>query len=307
MLGILTSIIVPHYNGLERIRGLLGTTLPQMTEWRELIIVDDGSTDQSPAGIENAIRSCVQARLVRRVNGGRSVARNTGARQACGAFLVFLDNDIILPPDFFDRIETIHAKLPHAWITGSVVQDVIDSPHADFLTFRKRLDYVSSHLRSDSEGLAVSGTFSSQQLGVSREAFLAIGGFDERLRDCEDFELSVRVADSGQKIIHDLRNVVRHADYVDFNVFIRRQIEYKCGRERLRKLHPELVARFPNVLRPGVGMSATKKLIRRLFVFDQFWKNVYHSGLLMITPRRFRYLIYDLVISSTVLLSPEGD
>lgn len=307
MHGVLTTIIVPNYNGLERMRSVLDAILPCLTKWRELIVVDDGSTDQSPAGIEDAIRGCAQARLLRRANGGRSVARNTGARQARGVFLVFLDNDIIPPRDFFDRIETIHARFPQAWITGSVVQDLIDSPHADFLTFRRRLDYVPSNPRSDPDGLLVSGTFSTQQLGVSREAFLAVGGFDETLRDCEDFELSVRVADSGQKIIHDLRNIVRHADYADFNAFIHRQIEYKRGRERLRKLRPELAARFPKVFHAGVGMTSMKTLIRRLFVFNQFWKSVYRSGLLMLTPRRFRYLIYDLVISSTFLLSSAGD
>ena len=90
------SVIIPLYNKEKIVERSVNSVLSQSFKNFELIIVDDGSTDNSFEIVNNIKDDRI--RLMRQENGGPSKARNTGAKRACGEWIVFLDADDELLP-----------------------------------------------------------------------------------------------------------------------------------------------------------------------------------------------------------------
>lgn len=93
------SVIVPVYNAGEPLNDSLESILAQTYTNLELILVDDGSTDESPASCDQFARTDDRVIVVHQRNGGVSSARNTGIAQATGEYLTFVDADDFLHPD----------------------------------------------------------------------------------------------------------------------------------------------------------------------------------------------------------------
>ena len=91
----LVSVIIPVYNGDHHLAEALESVLAQTYRPIEIIVVDDGSTDNSA----NIARSYKEVRYIYQPNQGVAVARNTGISQACGEFIAFLDQDDLWTPN----------------------------------------------------------------------------------------------------------------------------------------------------------------------------------------------------------------
>lgn len=105
------SIIVPAYNAATFIEAALGSILAQMASHHELIVVDDGSTDDTAAHAEalgGAHPHCT-LRLLRQPNGGVSAARNRGLGEARGDYIVFIDADDLLLPGMLAALDAVAA------------------------------------------------------------------------------------------------------------------------------------------------------------------------------------------------------
>ena len=104
------SLVVPVYNVAAYLRQCLDSLQAQTKLVDEIIAVDDGSTDDSPAILAEYARRLPQMRVIRQENGGLSAARNTGMRQARGKYLAFVDSDDFLAADAYrlplERAET---------------------------------------------------------------------------------------------------------------------------------------------------------------------------------------------------------
>lgn len=87
------SIIVPVYNIAQYLNGCVQSVLTQSFQDWELVLVDDGSTDQSPALCEEWAKKDQRIRVVHKTNGGLSDARNAGLLEAKGEYIHFLDGD----------------------------------------------------------------------------------------------------------------------------------------------------------------------------------------------------------------------
>ena len=85
------SVVIPLYNKEASIKQALMSVLSQSYQEFEVVIVDDGSTDNSVAKVEEIQDSRI--RLIRQENGGPSKARNTGVKNAKGEWILFLDAD----------------------------------------------------------------------------------------------------------------------------------------------------------------------------------------------------------------------
>jgi glycosyltransferase involved in cell wall biosynthesis len=97
----LISVIIPTFNGAEFLEAACASVLWQShTHW-ECIIVDDGSTDETPAVCKRLVEKDKRFKYVRQGNSGVGAARNTGIAKARGTFLQFLDDDDIIPADRF--------------------------------------------------------------------------------------------------------------------------------------------------------------------------------------------------------------
>src|SRR4051812_72489 len=91
-----TSVIIPVHNGAAYIAAAMRSALDQLDSTDELIVVNDGSTDNTLVQIANVADARV--RLVQSPRRGVSAARNFGFQAARGEFIAFLDHDDLWPP-----------------------------------------------------------------------------------------------------------------------------------------------------------------------------------------------------------------
>jgi glycosyltransferase involved in cell wall biosynthesis len=180
----LVSVIVPCYNAAEFLEEALRSVLAQSYPEVEVLVVDDGSTDNSA---EIARRFPV--RYIRQENRGLSEARNTGIRESKGSYLVFLDADDRLKPR---AIETgLAALAPRPDCALTVGDHVFIAPDSSYLADSVKERHLHSHyealLRSNFIEMISSVLF-------RRSIFDEVGGFDATLRVAEDYELYLRIA-----------------------------------------------------------------------------------------------------------------
>jgi len=98
----LVSIITPMFNSVKYVGLTIESVLAQTyTHW-ELIVVDDGSTDDSDLIVDDYASRDSRIRRMSQKHSGSAIARNSGIRQARGRYLAFLDSDDIWEPDFLE-------------------------------------------------------------------------------------------------------------------------------------------------------------------------------------------------------------
>jgi glycosyltransferase involved in cell wall biosynthesis len=182
----LVSIVIPCYRQAhllgEAIDGALAQTYPHV----EVLVVDDGSPDDVGAVVD--LRPGV--RLVRQPNAGVSAARNSGARASRGEYLVFLDaDDLLLPPAVDVGMQTFAERPECAFVHGAAERRRLDGtavPDANRVVVGAP-DLYLELLRTRSFQNIAAAVF-------RRDAFEAVGGFDETSRHGEDWDLSLRLA-----------------------------------------------------------------------------------------------------------------
>lgn len=100
----LVSLIMPAYNAEEYIARSIDTALAQSFQDMEVIIIDDGSTDQTRKIIQWYKEKYPQIKLLCQPNGGQASARNTGIKQAAGDYIGFMDSDDMIRPDMIEKL-----------------------------------------------------------------------------------------------------------------------------------------------------------------------------------------------------------
>lgn len=107
----LVSIITPSYNSARFIKQTIDSVLAQSYPHWEMLIVDDGSNDQSPSIIEEYSKQDERIRLIRQKNAGSASARNHALREAKGRYFCFLDADDLIDCNFLEsQIRFIQSK-----------------------------------------------------------------------------------------------------------------------------------------------------------------------------------------------------
>lgn len=180
----LVSVIIPTYNRRELVREAVASALAQREVDAEVIVIDDGSTDGTAAALETFGR-----RIRRRQQRARGVsaARNAGARLATGEWLAFLDSDDLWHPAKLRRQLAFHARAPalrasqtgELWIRNGV-----------------RVNPCRHHQKPDGDIFAASVArcvVSPSAVMLRRDLFESLGGFDEGLPVCEDYDLWLRL------------------------------------------------------------------------------------------------------------------
>lgn len=185
----LISIIVPTYNVEKYIRTCIESILAQTYRNVEVIIVNDGSTDQSLAVISDLICSHHNVKVINQKNQGLSVARNTGIDVATGKYITFVDADDKIMPGFVSSLYQIADKtgadivrgsfrdfngnIPKGWVpdfnvptnSGTIVLDQFLSSNISFVVWSSiyRLDFINSnHIRFTPGILLEDGDFTTR-------------------------------------------------------------------------------------------------------------------------------------------------
>lgn len=98
------SVIVPVYNVEKYLKACLKSLVNQTLKDIEIICVNDGSTDNSPAILDEFAEKYPQVKIINKANGGISSARNTGIREAQGEYIGFVDSDDRVSKDFYKAL-----------------------------------------------------------------------------------------------------------------------------------------------------------------------------------------------------------
>lgn len=206
------SVIIPNYNYARTLHHCLTAVVAQSYPHVEIVVVDDGSTDESPA-----IAAAFPCTLVRTANAGVSAARNTGVRRSTGDILFFLDSDIALAPDAVERAVRVLESDPGIGFVGGIYDKVplIDDGAVE------RYKVLHGHFwRVRSEGEARLANFS---LGAMRRAtYERAGPLDSSLRATEDVEYGARLA-AVSTVLMDSRILGRHDDDDRLGVLLGKQ------------------------------------------------------------------------------------
>ena len=99
----LVSIITPCYNGARYLADTIESVLGQTYAQWEMIVVDDGSTDDTPKIVEEYAARDGRVQLIRQSNGGTAKARNAAMRKARGRYIALLDGDDLWEPEFLEK------------------------------------------------------------------------------------------------------------------------------------------------------------------------------------------------------------
>ena len=187
------AAIIPLYNGARWIEQAVRSVLAQTRMPDELIIVDDGSTDDGPVIVEELAAQHPSIALLRKSNGGQSAARNFAVAHCKSALIALLDQDDIWYPNHLeDLVEPLraHKGLPLGWVYSDF--DDIDEDGAMIARsfVDGRLENPKRHLYSMLSGGCI---IQPSATLISRSAFEAVGGFDERLCGYEDDDLFLRI------------------------------------------------------------------------------------------------------------------
>jgi glycosyltransferase involved in cell wall biosynthesis len=177
------SVVIPAYNAAGFLPRCLGSVFAQTRRPDEVIVVDDGSTDDTAA-----VASGLGAKVIGRRNGGLSAARNTGIQGATGEWIALLDADDMWVPEKLERQAALvrpETVLVYSGIRTFDDKGVRDElPAMDVATARKVLRYRNPITPSTAL--------------VRREMVLRDGGFREDIRSCEDWEMWVRLQRLGE-------------------------------------------------------------------------------------------------------------
>jgi GT2 family glycosyltransferase len=226
------SVVVPTRDRpvqLERCAGALAA-LDYPPERVEVVVVDDGSRTAPRAGV-SALGDRV--RLVSQHPSGPASARNRGAAEACGAYLVFTDDDCAPAADWLSALERRLEGSPGATIAGRAVNALSANPYAT--ASQLLVDYLYVYFNADGDRAAF---LTSNNIAVAAEVFREIGGFDEsfRLAGAEDRELCHRLRARGHPVVYAPEAVVHHAHPLTLRRFVGQHFRYGRGAARYRRV-----------------------------------------------------------------------
>lgn len=185
-------MILPVHNGERYLAQALNSVIVQTRAVAEIIVIDDGSID----GSMDVVRRFSESGLVRvvqlKMTGvGQSAARNEGARHASGDYLAFIDQDDVW---LAGHVEALALRLDDEDACDMVYSDIntIDS-EGGMLTMRLNALSDNSHPKSSIVDIISDDIMALPSATmVRREAFVALGGFDETLQGYEDDDLYLR-------------------------------------------------------------------------------------------------------------------
>lgn len=203
----LVSLVVPVYNAEKYLSMTLDSIRMQTLLDFECIIVNDCSPDQSKQVIDAYLKKDKRFKLVtHRGNGGLSAARNSGLRFAKGKYVAFLDaDDLIMPDSLLLRSKTLEASDDPRVIgtyagSVSIPNDCRLPPEGKDIKL-KIVDFITA---------GGNCPFNANQPMFKTELFRKIGGFDESLKQAEDYDMWIRVLRKGYRIIPTEKQLVTY-------------------------------------------------------------------------------------------------
>ena len=189
----MVSVILPTYNRAGILQKAIDSVLTQTYQDLELVIVDDGSTDQTADVISGLTDSRIRY-VYTELNRGAAAARNYGIAQASpeAAFIAFEDSDDLWHPDKLEKQMREMEKHPEAgFCYHKIAYDMGGGYQAILPDERLPLEKKQGEIYAQ---LLYDNLVDCPSMLIRREVLDQIGGFDEMLKALEDYDLALRLA-----------------------------------------------------------------------------------------------------------------
>ena len=246
----LVSVIIPTYNRGWALKKAIDSVLAQDFTDFELIVVNDGSTDNTQEILSSYKEDII---VLKQNNKGVSSARNRGIASASGRFIAFLDSDDLWLPqklstqvDFFNsNPEALICQTEEEWIRNSI-----------FVNPKKRHRKLSGDIFEQSLYLCL---VSPSAVMIKRSLFEKTGMFDESLPACEDYDMWLRVSCRYPVYLIDTPLIIKRGGHAD-------QLSRSSGLDRYRIQSLKKIIES-NLLTDEQTMAAVKVLKEKCDIY----------------------------------------
>jgi glycosyltransferase involved in cell wall biosynthesis len=238
------SVIVPAYNAERTLAGTLASAVSQSHPPYEVLVIDDGSTDET-AAVAEAVGAPV--RVIRKPNGGTASARNVGLREATGDVLAFLDADDRYEPGRLAQIAAAFEADPSLEAVATDAAIVRDGERLLASSWWPR--GITRGNRVDASAPVIFAT-----LALRRRLVDELGGFDSRYEIVEDLDYWYRLGCGGHAIgyvpeasyvyvVHAAAKTSTRSPIQGHREFVEISLRHALARSTPMRLRPRLAIR----------------------------------------------------------------
>jgi GT2 family glycosyltransferase len=217
----LVSIIIPTFNGAARIGNCLDALLKQAGQDAEILVVNDGSTDNTA----EVVGSYSGVLLISQANAGPAAARNRGAVEARGTIILFTDDDCVPTPDW---LEAMLEPFADPEVVG--VKGVYGTRQTSLAARFVQIEYEDKYRVM--AGFAYIDFIDTYSAAFRRERFLEMTGYDTSfpVACAEDIELSYRMSARGWKMKFAPGAIVYHTHPGTFLSYLKKKYKFAFWR-----------------------------------------------------------------------------
>ena len=274
------SVVIPGKNSSDTIRQCIESVVNQSYRNLEVIYVDNNSLDNS---IE--IASEYPIKVIAEPRSGSFIARNTGARNASGEILVFIDSDCIAEEEFVERLVKTIIEGKEVSCMGSI-QSAEDNKWSaieqktfdNLITAIKKRDYVS---------IAYTGN-----LAIKKSVFDELRGFDENIFWAADIEFSLRLIKAGYKIRYVADAKVKHFHRTSIVTIFRRKFQQGFWTSRIYAKNggePSEYGRMIREIRKSLGFLIAAIILMILGFAVPYMGVIYPAALLLLAASLYEF------------------
>ena len=309
------SVIISTYNGAKKLPVILNSLWRQTHKNFELLIVVDGSTDNTMKVLQEWRNKFPDFKIISQQNKGRAAVRNTGVKNAKNELLLFFDDDLEVDENCIKDHIAYQTKTNFEDIfVGQILDEPIETnDNKEFIRYKKYLAKAWYNNKFRKEKRITENIFngdyymSGANFSLAKNIFNQLGGLDESLNRSEDFEFAIRAKAVGVKIIlADKYATVIHKDnnnnFKDWIVKARigqinNAVVYAKDKIKFKEYGPPEKT-IGNFIKRMIFRSLANKFAYRFMVSDFRIKKI--------IPNLFLYKAYDLIIAANSKYYPEN-
>ncbi|MCU7550526.1 glycosyltransferase [Chitinophagaceae bacterium LB-8] len=287
---IKVSIIIPSYNSASTIAETIHSVQNQTFNGWEVIVVDDGSTDETRSIINNLVGKDSRISIITQSNQGVCSARNTGITRAQFDWLLFLDSDDWIADNYLERmtnvlnahseIDGVHCGWTRVTPAGELVREMYGSALHDLFPV-----------------LAMHCPFAIHACIIRKSLVETAGGFDTSLKTCEDWDLWLKIARIGARF-----ELVK--EVMAFYRMRRHSLSSNATRFFRDAMRVLTQAHFPDDRLKGVNLLYPNGESPELLPVSKFYITIWIAGYLMGEGQDAKHLLSALTSEKAPSLEP---